>query len=33
MNFSYRFQRDILRQIDVSGQWPVRARLVMASGV
>ncbi|HZE60843.1 MAG TPA: LPS-assembly protein LptD [Burkholderiales bacterium] len=23
MNFSYRFQRDILRQIDVSGQWPV----------
>ena len=23
MNFSYRFQRDILRQIDMSGQWPV----------
>ena len=23
LNFSYRFQRDILRQIDVSGQWPV----------
>ena len=23
LNFSYRFQRDILRQIDLSGQWPV----------
>jgi len=23
LNFSYRFQRDILRQIDISGQWPV----------
>jgi LPS-assembly protein len=25
VNFSYRFQRDSLRQIDVSGQWPVAA--------
>ena len=25
VNASYRFQRDILRQIDVSGQWPVAA--------
>jgi LPS-assembly protein len=25
LNASYRFQRDLLRQIDVSGQWPVRA--------
>jgi LPS-assembly protein len=25
LNFSYRFQRDILRQIDLSGQWPVAA--------
>ncbi|HYR33963.1 MAG TPA: LPS-assembly protein LptD [Burkholderiales bacterium] len=23
LNFSYRFQRDTLRQIDLSGQWPV----------
>ena len=23
LNFSYRFQRDVLRQIDLSGQWPV----------
>jgi LPS-assembly protein len=23
LNFSYRFQRDILRQIDLSGQWPL----------
>jgi LPS-assembly protein len=23
LNFSYRLQRDILRQIDLSGQWPV----------
>ncbi len=23
VNFSYRFQRDILRQLDLSGQWPV----------
>ena len=23
LNFSYRFQRDLLRQIDISGQWPV----------
>jgi LPS-assembly protein len=25
LNASYRFQRDILRQIDISGQWPVTA--------
>ena len=25
LNFSYRFQRDLLRQIDLSGQWPVKA--------
>ena len=25
LNASYRFQRDILRQIDISGQWPVHA--------
>src|SRR5258705_13232622 len=25
VNASYRFQRDILRQIDISGQWPVGA--------
>ena len=25
LNFSYRFQRDLLRQIDISGQWPVKA--------
>jgi LPS-assembly protein len=24
LNISYRFQRDVLRQVDVSGQWPVR---------
>jgi LPS-assembly protein len=23
LNFSYRFQRDLLRQLDISGQWPV----------
>jgi LPS-assembly protein len=25
LNVSYRFQRDLLRQIDISGQWPVAA--------
>jgi len=25
VNFSYRYQRDVLRQIDISGQWPVAA--------
>ena len=25
LNASYRFQRGLLRQIDISGQWPVRA--------
>ncbi|HEY5899147.1 MAG TPA: LPS assembly protein LptD, partial [Burkholderiales bacterium] len=25
INASYRFQRDILRQVDISGQWPVAA--------
>ena len=25
VNASYRFQRDLLRQIDISGQWPVAA--------
>jgi len=25
LNASYRFQRDILRQVDISGQWPVHA--------
>jgi len=25
VNASYRFQRDILRQVDISGQWPVAA--------
>ncbi|HUQ74331.1 MAG TPA: LPS-assembly protein LptD [Burkholderiales bacterium] len=25
INASYRFQRDILRQVDISGQWPVTA--------
>jgi LPS-assembly protein len=23
LNFSYRYQRDVLRQVDISGQWPV----------
>jgi LPS-assembly protein len=24
LNFDYRFNRDVLRQVDLSGQWPVR---------
>jgi LPS-assembly protein len=25
LNFSYRFNRDVLRQVDLSGQWPVQS--------
>ncbi len=25
LNLSYRYQRDVLRQVDISGQWPVAA--------
>jgi LPS-assembly protein len=24
LNASYRFQRDVLQQVDISGQWPLR---------